>query len=186
MAMARQLTYLLVLCVPGLCLGQVYKSVGPDGKVTYSDGPPASAAKVEQKSDIRARPLRPEDDPLTAAMQVYVKVTLVEEFYRFCREEVPSSAAEVLRARNLWNTQNAALTDSVKVIVNDRYTTRELLKIAGDTERSNLAMVAEIRRASDQEKSLWCSQASAKIASMEMNPSRNPTLVKTLLNYKPR
>ena len=79
MAMARQLTYLLVLCVPGLCLGQVYKSVGPDGKVTYSDGPPASAAKVEQKSDIRARPLRPEDDPLTAAMQVYVKVTLVEE-----------------------------------------------------------------------------------------------------------
>ncbi|HEV2609413.1 MAG TPA: DUF4124 domain-containing protein, partial [Noviherbaspirillum sp.] len=28
---------------------QLYKSVGPDGKITYSDTPPAKAAKVETK-----------------------------------------------------------------------------------------------------------------------------------------
>ena len=184
--MSCRLICLLLLCAPGIGSSQVYRSVGPDGKVTYSDSPPAAAAKVDQKPDIRARPPRPEDDPVTAAMQVYVKITLVEEFYRFCRDEVPSSAADVLRARNLWNDQNAGLAAAVKVIVNDRYTTRELLKIAGDTERENLGIVAEIRKASAKEKSLWCSQAPAKMASMEMNPSRNPTLTKTLLNYKPR
>ena len=29
---------------------QLYKSVGPDGRITYSDAPPAAARRVEQKS----------------------------------------------------------------------------------------------------------------------------------------
>jgi glutaredoxin len=33
-----------------LAQAQLYKSVGPDGKVTYSDSPPASAAKVETRT----------------------------------------------------------------------------------------------------------------------------------------
>ena len=117
-------------------------------------------------------------------MSVYVKVTLVEEFYRFCRDEVPSTEPDVLRARNQWNEQNSALQERVKEVVNDRYTTRELLKIANETESANLAIVSKLRSAAAQEKSAWCRRAPANIAAIEMNPSRNPTLVKTLLNYK--
>ena len=117
-------------------------------------------------------------------MLVYVKVTLVEEFYRFCRDEAPSTESAMLIARTQWNAQNSALRERVKDVVNDRYTTRELLKIANDTESTNLKVISQIRSAPEKEKLAWCRQAPAKMASMEMNPSRNPTIVKTLLNYK--
>ncbi|TFV91850.1 glutaredoxin family protein, partial [Oxalobacteraceae bacterium OM1] len=42
-------TLLLLLCAAG-AQAQLYKSVGPDGKVTYSDTPPAGNAKVEAKA----------------------------------------------------------------------------------------------------------------------------------------
>lgn len=40
---------LLTLCATA-AHAQLYKSVGPNGKVTYSDTPPASASKVETKA----------------------------------------------------------------------------------------------------------------------------------------
>lgn len=44
------LSLLLILCAAS-AHAQLYKSVGPDGKVTYSDAPPpASATKVETRS----------------------------------------------------------------------------------------------------------------------------------------
>ena len=43
---------LALLCCATLAQAQMYKSVGPDGRVTYSDTPPASAAR-----QVEARPL---------------------------------------------------------------------------------------------------------------------------------
>ena len=43
--------FILALLAAGAAHAQLYKWVGPDGKVTYSDAPPPkTAAKVEQKS----------------------------------------------------------------------------------------------------------------------------------------
>lgn len=42
-------TLLLLLCAAG-AQAQLYKSVGPDGKVTYSDTPPSGNVKVEAKA----------------------------------------------------------------------------------------------------------------------------------------
>ncbi|WP_206047114.1 DUF4124 domain-containing protein, partial [Noviherbaspirillum denitrificans] len=43
-------TILMLMCV-GSAYGQLYKWVGPDGKVTYSDAPPPSTAtRVETKA----------------------------------------------------------------------------------------------------------------------------------------
>ncbi|MET0963804.1 MAG: glutaredoxin family protein [Noviherbaspirillum sp.] len=38
-----------LLCCAALAQAQLYKSVGPDGRVTYSDAPPASARTVETR-----------------------------------------------------------------------------------------------------------------------------------------
>lgn len=48
----------LCLCIaPALAAAQVYRIVGPDGKVSYSDSPPpaAAAGKSQQLADIKAR-----------------------------------------------------------------------------------------------------------------------------------
>lgn len=38
-----------LLCCAGLAHAQLYKSVGPDGRVTYSDTPPAAAKQLETR-----------------------------------------------------------------------------------------------------------------------------------------
>ena len=38
-----------LLCCTALAHAQLYKSVGPDGRVTYSDAPPAAAKQVESR-----------------------------------------------------------------------------------------------------------------------------------------
>ena len=43
------LVSLMLMVCAGSAQAQLYKSVGPNGKVTYSDTPPATAAKVEVK-----------------------------------------------------------------------------------------------------------------------------------------
>jgi hypothetical protein len=50
---ARLLAALLVLALSASVSAALYKSVGPDGKVTYSDKPPMNAAgKIERMSDV--------------------------------------------------------------------------------------------------------------------------------------
>lgn len=46
----RSLLLLLSLLLSATAHAQLYKSVGPDGKITYSDAPPAKAGKVQEKS----------------------------------------------------------------------------------------------------------------------------------------
>ena len=46
---SRRLLPAAMLCCAALAHAQLYKSVGPDGRVTYSDAPPASARQVETR-----------------------------------------------------------------------------------------------------------------------------------------
>lgn len=63
-------TILMLLCV-GSANAQLYKWVGPDGKVTYSDAPPPSAAtKVETKSLSAAGGINTSDLPYEVAEAV--------------------------------------------------------------------------------------------------------------------
>ncbi|MGH8807545.1 MAG: DUF4124 domain-containing protein [Noviherbaspirillum sp.] len=50
MKRALQFSSALLLLGAAAAHAQLYKSVGPDGKVTYSDTPPQSAARVETKA----------------------------------------------------------------------------------------------------------------------------------------
>ncbi len=59
--MNKRLSLLLILCLAsglGMAQSQLYKSVGPDGKVTFSDKPPADAsAKVSVMKSSVLRPV---------------------------------------------------------------------------------------------------------------------------------
>lgn len=53
----------LLLALHGPAAAQVYRTVGPDGKVSYSDSPPPAAAKSQQLGDIKARAPSPTGKP---------------------------------------------------------------------------------------------------------------------------
>lgn len=165
-------------------LGQVYKQVGPDGKVFYTDKPPPTATgSTEVKQAIRSRAARPEDDPVFAAMTVYGNETMVETFYRFCREAAPEAEPALRDARDRWNARHLALTSKKLVVLHDQFSVDQLRRIAVETEASHEEILQKVRLASSVEKARWCKGAPARYDAPEMNPVRNPTLVKTLESY---
>lgn len=62
----------------------------------------------------------------------------------------------------------------------------QLRKIAAEMEASHLEVLDKVRRASSTERSAWSKAAPARYESPEVNPSRNPALVKTLDSYQPK
>jgi hypothetical protein len=172
--------------LPLLGAAQVYKSVGPDGKVTYSDSPPEDAAKVESRPGIRARPRRPEEDPVQAALMVYASQVTVETFFKFCLKEVPESGSKVREARDKWHAQHAQLGERKLAILHDRFSVSELLLMARATEQENERVLGIVKRAPQSEKQKWCADAPAKFTSPTLCPAYNPTLVRTIMDYKPK
>ncbi len=183
----RRLAILMAAFVAFAAQGQVYKHVGPDGKVFYTDKPPpATAGSVEVKPEIRSRAARPEDDPIYAAMNVYGNETMVETFYRFCRDAVPESEPALREARDRWNARHLALRSTKLTVLHDQFSIDQLRRIAAETEATHREILQKVRLASAKEQSTWCAAAPARFEAQELNPARNPRLVKTLESYKPK
>ncbi len=59
-SISRNALFLLMLMLSALAAADtVYKSIGPDGKVVYSDKPPADDGKLEKTMDFRNLPATP-------------------------------------------------------------------------------------------------------------------------------
>ena len=170
-------------CCAAVAHGQaVYKSVGPDGKVIYSDKPPDDKAKTVP--NVRARAPQPEDDPVTASLMVYAQEVVVETAATFCAKEIPESAAAVYGARERWRERNGELAEKKIVVLKDMLSDAELRYIARDTQRDNEAIVWKLRDTPRAQKEQWCRDAPAKFASREMDLSTNTAIVKTIMGYK--
>lgn len=165
--------------------GQVYKSVGPNGVVTYSDTPPASGpAQVMDK--IRARSPVPENDPVTASIMVYSIEIIVETSYRFCRDSIPESAQLVLAARDKWMERHASLRARKIEVLKDRLSNAELHKLSNQFERDNEDILDKIRRAPRATQSEMCNAAPRTFAAPKFDLAANLTLVDTIMNYRPK
>ena len=125
----RYLPVFFALCALAPCwAGSVYKSVGPDGKVIYSDTPPVLGS-VDVSKDLRARDPGLKVDPVKVAMNVYIKEVIVETAYRFCKEQVPQSEASVRAARDRWMQRHAQLRAKKIQMLQDRLSSEELRRI---------------------------------------------------------
>ncbi len=176
---------LLLLVVPGPRADPVYKIVGPDGKVTYSDAPPPAGA-AESKSSIRSRTPSDDEDPVKAAMKVYANEIIVETAYRFCAKEVPETEPAVKQARDRWLTRHAELRSKKIVILHDRLSMDELRALAARSEHDNEAILDSMRKAPRSEREKWCRGAPQKFASPQMDLLVHLTLASTVMSYKPK
>ncbi|HZF14633.1 MAG TPA: DUF4124 domain-containing protein [Steroidobacteraceae bacterium] len=183
---ARLTVTLLLLALLAPCsAGPVYKSVGPDGKVTYSDTPPASDSEDVSK-DLRAKDASLRVDPAKAAMQVYVKEVIVETAYRFCRDEVPESAGPVREARDRWMQRHAQLRARKILVLKDRMTTDELRQLARQAQEQNEGILRTMKQAPLAERTKWCTAAPKTFAAPEFDLAGKPELVDAIMNYHVR
>jgi hypothetical protein len=174
----------VVVCLPGLALaGEVYKSVGPDGKVTYSDKPPTTNSDAISK-DLRARDPALRIDVVKAALEVYAKEVIVETAYRFCAKQVPQSASRVGTARDDWMQRNAVLRAKKIIVLHDKFSTGELIELSHKMQRDNDGVLRTLEHATPEERSKWCTDAPKTFAAPEFDLAGKQNLVEALVTYQ--
>ncbi len=162
----------------------VYKVIGPDGKISFTDQPPASAVTQEIKAPVnQAKVVELERDPKVAAVTVYAKQIIVETGSRFCTMNAPSTTHAVLAARDAWRERNVELTEKKNRVMARLMSFDERTRLAQRSERENEAVLDKMRAAPLAEKLKWCQAVPVNFAAQELDPSRNPTLVRALREF---
>lgn len=178
----------LGLLAAQLCLAApLYKVVGPDGKVSFTDQPPVSASAQVQavKAPVnQAKVVDIDGDPLAASAAVYAKQTIVESGTRFCMLYAPSTAHNAVVARDAWRARNSAVTDKKNKVLASLMSPAERAKFGEQSERQNEDILEKMRAAPQAEKLKWCQNVPASFASPELDVSRNAILVRTIMQFK--
>lgn len=181
--MSRHFWLVAVLLSLPAFAGKVYKSVGSDGQVVYSEQPPADPDQAKTL-DIRAQPTRAESDPVKAAMMVYAKSVVVESMTQWCAQEVPSTRLAVKQAHGAWGQRHATLIQRVTPILKDNLSVGQRSAIAAMTMKDTEAVLRQMSAAPEADRVKWCTEAPRRMAAPEMNLVGNLTLVNTIMGYR--
>lgn len=177
----------------------VYRIVGPDGRVSYSDQPPDSqaAGKAKALDGLNGKPqvagpaakTDPDLDPVLAATQVYRKEVEVELSRILCGNlaaEWPAVAgskevaAAVSEARTKWYERHATLIQKRKRILNDSLPRAGLEKMADEAKADIDPRFKRLEKAPSAERLQWCRGVPASFDSYDFDLIRHGTLVDTL------
>jgi hypothetical protein len=180
---------LMALCAWLACqacsAATVYKVVGPDGKVSFTDQPPATAKSQALKVPVNQAKVGEVDrDPVTAAMLVHARQMTVESTTRFCMTFAPRTAHDVVVARDAWRLRNGALIDKKNRMLATAVSLTERSALTDKSDRDNEDFLETKRAGSPGDKLRWCQTVPASFASPDLDLSRNPTLVRTVMDYK--
>lgn len=175
---------LTAVCLTGLATaGQVYKSVGPDGKVTYSDTPPTTNS-ADISKDLRANDPSLQVDALQAALNVFTKEVIVETAYRFCVKEAPQSAGTVRAAHDEWMQRHAALRAKKIAVLHDKFSDSELAQLAVKVGQENGQIMTRLALAPLEQREKWCGNAPKTFAAPEFDLASKPALVDAIMTYQ--
>jgi hypothetical protein len=188
----RALAAIASMLLAGSCVAApVYKVVGPDGKVSFTDQPPATANKDKPLKGTGTADLgEAADDGATsneatkAAVRVYANQVVVETGFRFCHNEVPGTSDPVRMARQGWMDRNGALLDKKNRVLRDTIGLAAMNKLAEETERDNERILNMLRGAPMAEKRKWCEAAPQNFKSAKLDPSLSPALVRLITDFK--
>ena len=113
--------------------GQIYESVGPDGKVTYSDRPTPTNDSTDITRNLHEQDPALGTDAVKAALNVYTKEIIVETVARFCAKQAPQFAPRVQVAHDEWMQRHAILRQEKIVVLHDKLSGSELVALAPAT-----------------------------------------------------
>ena len=205
--MVRRFLILFNLFITSACYaGPVFKVVGADGRITYTDKPPASylartmsgggAAAPTNEAGLKSSGKGNADrDPVLASLQVYYKHIIVESAKQICfnlaAESPPVQGAKealagAMEARAKWYDRHSSLIEKKSVILNDMRSRAELDQVAEFARRENEPIKRTVEQAPASERLKWCQNMPRTLAAYEFDLARNTVLTKTIMGYEPK
>lgn len=188
----------------------LYKQVGPDGKVTFSDTPPVSGssqsiakpgassptskvatpASSSTPADGQRLPASEQDAfyrnaTLGAALKLKIVGALVDGIGELCVREQPEAAGAVRAARARWHGQHDPLMPVMQQILNELAPA----KLRTDQERQLKTATSEQLRplaaAPKAEQLRRCQKAASEFNGPGMNMANSPAVAKLFSDYVP-
>jgi hypothetical protein len=219
MLVSRHRAHLVALLVALCCAapaalwaqGHVYKQVGPDGRVTFTDKPPpeepapahaspapatpsapAAASAPQSKANARKAaasepvPVRAVLDPaVDKGLSVLMGYqSLVSEYLDLCLTTLPTSYKRYDSAAQTWKTRHAAVLARYPVVLQDNYTAAEQVVIRREIQDKTRAMMAPIAASDMGRRIKWCDDNALQLQTGKMDLPRSH--IEALMNYKPR
>lgn len=183
---------LLVLAPLGAC-AQMYRSVGPDGRVTFSDTPPTQDNARQTQQLGKAAPTRLSSGELDtfmrnatlgAAIKLTVLAGVVDRMTQICSSQDSAVADPVRQARLRWQENHAPLLGVKDRILTDLLPPERRDVINGPQAQAELDRVAgPLAAANPEEKTAFCRRMPQQIASSGMNLYNSPEVVKLFTTY---
>lgn len=184
----RLLALSLLLAAQTCAAGELYRIVGPDGKVSYSDRPqvtPGATASVKAVK-VPGMSSKPSVDytAAEAVSRVLAMEGVVQHLTRFCGKHVSKSSPAVREARDAWLVRNASLSQQGNKVGRDLMTAGQLQQLAYAIDDESKRIEGMANQATLAMKTTWCADAPANFTAREMDPSRDLALARVLMGYK--
>lgn len=203
------LTFSLAMCA-GASAQQMYKTVGEDGKVTFSDRPKLeSAAKLSVMRSYTLRPMktpgeaeptaepgpavRPVATPLvqaalapqveTAVMAVMTQAEFSRRFYPFCNT-TQASARTFTQAASAWKKRNADAVDQQRKLLMQVVSPARRTEMQDKVAASLAEEAARIGALPAPERAKWCAAAVAEMASESSDINQPEMMAVVIKAYK--
>lgn len=174
----------LALLSPALAgAAAVYKHVGPDGRIIYSDVP-APTGSAALKETTRPGSSAPPADAVAAASTVTTTTVVVDSLLAFCRMEVPESVPAISAAAERWKTQHASLRVKSETILGEKLPPQERQRINAMLRLENEKITGLLRQTSPLERKRMCEGAPGRLAAPEMHLAGQPDLVRAIMDFR--
>lgn len=148
-----------------LAQADIYKTVGADGKVSYSNIAPASkklaSARGPSERDPGGKILTP--DVIGAVSNVMGVAQLVSSSREFCAATVPALQKRYASAAHGWGLRNSAVVAQKDRVLS--HPVQQLIAEAlnADMARKTASLMQPVMRSSTAERIEWCDKAFADV-----------------------
>jgi hypothetical protein len=186
----RIVSCVLLLTLSATGSAQVYKVIGPDGKVSYTDRPPSEAnanvqvirSGVAAPVSTAAPPAAPARQPLPSewekarllpALRVVLgKTALVEGSMAICMETLPTSMQRYLLAQVSWKRRNDQILGNANAMLEtvfaaERAQLEEKLRASADL------ILQPVRQSEVPRRIAWCDRSVKEIEGDAFDLARN-------------
>jgi hypothetical protein len=190
----------------GVAQSQLYKIVGPDGKVTFSDKPPADAsAKISVMKSNVLRPIEATTLPSfpspasakpvasgtsaeldQALLVVMGMVEITRKVEPMCSTSAPISAKRLALGIRNWNQRNATFIEQQKRILMEVVTPAKRAALQARLAAKTEQAVVELQSLSPEGRVKWCERLVANLSSDENDIANVPAVSVPLITNRPR
>lgn len=181
----KQWGLVALLVIPSASFASsAYKTVGPNGEISYSSTPPQTG-KTVSKIDIGGETVTTdESDPKKAAAMVIGVSRAVNMMSSFCRVNVPDTAHEHEEAQSQWNARHAKLMSAANRVLSNNLSPSDQSIVNSLLSRVMEAYSSVLTRIPRDKQLKLCVDLPQHYKDYKINLIDHGKLVNTLLSYK--